>query len=432
MVVPFPFDAVFFDLDGTLLATDRFWIPAARVGARRAFRELGLERAVPSAQEWTSLIGLPLAEGFLNLFPDLDEASRELVQQRCVEEEHFALNSGLAVLMPGVREVLLELRERGVPMGIASNCSQSYLDAALAEQGLHEYVDEARCLDSAGVRDKAGMIEDLLLTFGVRSAVMVGDRAGDRDAAHANGLPHVHLSNGFAPPGESVECEAVIEDFGGLVPRLEGRTRWIVGALEELGLGSPRGGPTAIGVTGRSGSGKTLFARDLARILESRGRSAVVVALDDFLRADAPARRTGGGEALEPHEHLTLAFDLDRLLEEVLEPHARGAAVSIDRDLPDGRRVSIEVPAGSILILEGLFLLHPRLRPQLKRVLHLEVASDLCLRRIAARELPLGGVEELERARRVFLPAQERFEEAYPPATRADLVLDGENLLGPG
>ena len=66
----FPFEAVLFDLDGTLLATDRFWVPAARVGAKRAFSELGLERAIPTAEEWMGLVGLPLAEGFDALFAD--------------------------------------------------------------------------------------------------------------------------------------------------------------------------------------------------------------------------------------------------------------------------------------------------------------------------------------------------------------------------
>jgi hypothetical protein len=52
-------------------------------------------------------------------------------------------------------------------------------------------------------------------------------------------------------------------------------------------------------------------------------------------------------------------------------------------------------------------------------------------RRVAARELPLGGSEELERTRRHYLPAQARFEEACPPAERADLVVDAANPLGP-
>ena len=44
MSLSIPYDAVLFDLDGTLVATDRFWPQAARAGALLAFEELGLER----------------------------------------------------------------------------------------------------------------------------------------------------------------------------------------------------------------------------------------------------------------------------------------------------------------------------------------------------------------------------------------------------
>lgn len=411
---PVPFDAVLFDLDGTLLATDRFWIPAARVGARRAFAELGLERELPEAEDWMALVGLPLDEGFRALFADLEPEQIELIQARCVEEEHFALQAGQAALLPGVRDVLEELRALGVPMGIASNCSQAYLDAALHDMGLAEFVAEGRCLESPGIRDKAGMIEDLLLTFGTRSAVMVGDRRGDCRAAHANAIPHVHLLSGFAPRGEVVEAEAEIRDFLELLPRLRGRARWIDGALEALGAFA---GPRVLGVTGRSGSGKTLFARDAARRLEAHGRPALAVSMDAYLREGGPLER---GE-LAPHEHLEAAWDVEALVEDLLEPLAAGRA----------GRGTVEVPAGATVVLEGLFLAHPRLRARLDRLLHLDVPEEVCLRRVAARELPLGGQEELERTRRRFLPAQVAFEAAYPPAERADLVLDGTLLLGP-
>jgi phosphoglycolate phosphatase-like HAD superfamily hydrolase/uridine kinase len=428
----FPFDAVLFDLDGTLLATDRFWIPAARIGARRAFEELGLARELPSAEGWMSLVGLPLAQGFDTLFADLAPAARALVMKRCVEEEHFALESGSAALMPGVPAVLAELQELGVRMGIASNCSQAYLDSAMQKVDLHRYIAEGRCLDSRGVRDKADMIEDLLLTFGTRSAVMVGDRAGDRDAAWANGLPHVHLANGFAPRGEEVRCEARIDDFGELLPRLRGRTRWIEAALARLGLAGTGGGPRSLGITGRSGAGKSLFARDLVRALRARGRETVLVALDDFLRPDRPAR--SGMEAWPGDSPLELpgrVFRLDVLTAGLLEPHARGLDVSLDLELEDGAPRSLRVPGQATLVLEGLYLLHPRLRALLERVAYLDVPEELCLRRVAARELPLGGAQELERTRRRYLPAQARFDELCPPASRADLVLDALNPLGP-
>lgn len=430
MPADFPFDAVLFDLDGTLLATDRFWIPAARVGARRAFEELGLERELPDAEGWMSLVGLPLAEGFDLLFPDLAPEQRALVMERCVEEEHFALEAGKAVLLPGVRDALVELRERGVRLGIASNCARAYLDAALGRVGLGEFIEEGRCLESPGIRDKAGMIEDLLLTFGTRSAVFVGDRDGDRAAAHANGLPHLHLENGFAPRGEAIACEARLADFGELLPRLGGRTRMLDGVLAELGL-TASGGPRRIGVTGRSGVGKSLFARDLVRRLEARGVPAVRVPLDLFLRQDRPARSGEAPPAGSPLELPGRIYRVEEVVERVLDPHARREEVVLEVEGDDGARVPLHVPAGAALVLEGLYLLHPRLSARLDRVVHLEAPDELLLRRVAARELPLGGSEELERTRRHYLPAQARFEEACPPAERADLVLDASNPLGP-
>lgn len=405
---PPPFDAVLFDLDGTLLATDRYWIPAARVGTRRAFEELGLERSVPSAAQWMSLVGLPLDDGLAQLFPDLDGAAIARIKQSCVEEEHFALRSGLAALMPGVVDVLESLRADRVRIGIASNCSMAYLETALHAQGLDEYVDEGRCLESPGTLNKADMVEDLLLTFGTRSAVMVGDRAVDRDAAHANGIPHVHLASGFAPASERVECEAVIEDLHSLLRRLRGRQRWIAGAFRALAVDTV---PSAlrIGITGRSASGKTLFARDAAGLLRSRGLSVRRLSLDDYLAGDAPARRSLHGDPLPPEEHLPRAFDLDAFLRAI--------------EAPD--------PTASHLLVDGLFLAHPLLRPHLDLLVHLDVPTDLCLRRVRARELPLGRTAEVDLTRDSYLPAQEQFERAYPPERVADLVLHGANPLGP-
>ena len=430
MSADFPFDSVLFDLDGTLLATDRFWIPAARVGARRAFAELGIERELPNAEDWMALVGLPLAEGFDQLFADLTDEQRAVVLERCVEEEHFALESGKAALLPGVRDVLTELKERGVRLGIASNCSQAYLDAAMERVDLAEYIEEGRCLDSRGIRNKADMIEDLLLTFGTRSAVFFGDRDGDRAAAHANGLPHVHVENGFAPHGEQVVCEGRIADFGELLPRLAGRTRMLEETLRQLGLGNATGGPRSIGVTGRSGAGKSLFGRDLVRALEARGRRAALVSLDLFLRPDRPARVGDDEPAVSPLELPERIFRVDELIESVLAPHSRGEPVALEVAGDDGAGVPLFVGEDAVLVLEGLYLLHPRFATQLDRIVHLEVPEELLLRRVAARELPLGRREEFERTRRLYLPAQNRCEAACPPAARADLVLDAANPLG--
>jgi len=440
--LPFLFDAVIFDLDGTLVATDRFWVDAAREGARRAFAELAIQREMPTRDQWMNLVGLPLALGFDQLFADLTPAQRRLVHARCVEEENRALRAGQAALLPGVEATLAELRSRGVRLGLASNCGQDYLDTMMHELGLARFIEQARCLDTPRMASKAAMVGDLVETFGTRAAVMVGDRIGDRDAAWENGLPHVHLARGFAQPGEDVPCEAVIEGIGDLLPRLEKRAQWIADALDRLGFAEDGGAvdsatradsasaPRTLGVTGHSGSGKTIFARDAATILRSRGRAASVVALDDFLKPEAQAVDLSS-TAFVPKDRaldqLTRAFAVDELVQSVLEPHARGEAIAFERG-----PARIEVPAGAVLVLQGLFLLHPLLREKLARVVHLEVGENQSLRRVAGRDARRFGPESLLRVRRHFLPTQRAFDEMIDPRASADLVLDAENALGPG
>lgn len=408
---PCLFDAVVFDLDGTLVATDRFWVEAAGAGARRAFAELGLERPMPTASEWMSLVGLPLAQGFARLFPDLAAPVRARVMAACEEEEHRALRAGGAALIPGVADTLDDLRARGLRLGIASNCGRAYLASMMEDLGLARWVEAGRCLDSPGIASKSDMVADLLRCFGTRSAVMVGDRVGDRDAAWDNGLPHVHYARGFAPAEEEIEAEAVIESMLDLVPRLGRRATWILAALERLGV-DRLAPPRTIGVTGPPGAGKSLYARDLARLLVEQGgpgRRAVVVALEDHLRAgvEQDLGSTAFVAAARPLDLLTQGYDLEGLA-------ARLAAL----------------PAGTTAVLHGPFLAHPSLRPRIDRLVHLAVDEAACLRRLAGRDVRAAGPEALLRVRRHLLPASRAFDAALPPAEHADLVLDASNPLG--
>ncbi|MEM9801678.1 MAG: HAD family hydrolase [Planctomycetota bacterium] len=292
----FAFDAVLFDLDGTLVATERYWPDAARTATLRFFAERGIERAVPSTAEWMAMVGLPAAESFDRAFADLEPTVRAELLDACMDEEHRLLARGHAALLGGVEETLDDLKGRGVKLGIASNCGADYLELMLRDVGLSRWIDEGRCLASRGIASKSDMVEDLLVTFGTRSAVMVGDRRGDRDAAWANALPHVHIPRGYGGAHEPVEAEAILDGMDQLVPTLEGRDAVLRDVLDRVG------DARIVAVSGPPLAGKTLLARDLARLARAAGRRAdavegtpdAIAAADDALEVLFVA-----GEALE-------------------------------------------------------------------------------------------------------------------------------------
>jgi hypothetical protein len=76
--------------------------------------------------------------------------------------------------------------------------------------------------------------------------------------------------------------------------------------------------------------------------------------------------------------------------------------------------------------------LHPSVRPALEKAIYLDVSEGQSLRRIAGRDAKKHGPESLLAVRRHHLPTQRAFDEVVKPSEKADLVLDAENLLGPG
>jgi phosphoglycolate phosphatase-like HAD superfamily hydrolase len=373
MPAPICFDAVVFDLDGTLVATERFWAQAARTGTRRAYAELGLAGEPPEASAWMSLVGEPLELGIARLFPHLDAQQRARVQAACVEEEHRRLSTGTEGLMNGAAQLLGELAEAGLAIGVASNCSQAYLDHWLAQAPLDRTVTAARCAESPGVRNKADMLESLLGEFGTRSAVMVGDRSTDRDAARANAIPFVHCAFGYGTADRVGDADAVIQDPLELRARLARRGQGIAAILDRCGILRPQhDGGARLGITGGPASGKSLLARDVVRWLASTGRAA----------------RT-----------------------------------STDPQGP--------VADGELLVIDGMELLEPSQRQGLARLIALDVAADVARARWQARSRGCASDAALHDLLRSSLPAWQERCARYPLERSADLVVQGANPLEP-
>ncbi|MDP6385886.1 MAG: hypothetical protein QGI93_06780, partial [Planctomycetota bacterium] len=148
------------------------------------------------------------------------------------------------------------------------------------------------------------------------------------------------------------------------------------------------------GVSGDLASGKTLLARDLARL----GQGDVeVVELESV-------RRQPNRAGIDP---LDEAYDLEALHRRLAQP-----------------------ASAPLRILEGPMLLDPRLRDLCQAHLYLEVPASISLERVQGRDARHSPVA-LEFATEVLLPWQRQWNEAHSPGELAQRTLVGHNPLRP-
>jgi HAD superfamily hydrolase (TIGR01509 family) len=180
------------DFDGTLVDS-RSLIEA---GMAHALDALGQPRSV--MKEWLKYVGLPVEIGIRNTFTPLGldggavlEAYRSFGH---VEHEHL--------LRPfdGIPELLKELRDRGLPMGVATSKRTVPLMRQMARFGWESLFDPIITPDDVTQGKPHPETLQLMLTrtgLGPEDMLMVGDTPFDLDMATAAGVPSLAVGHGF-------------------------------------------------------------------------------------------------------------------------------------------------------------------------------------------------------------------------------------------
>jgi uridine kinase len=115
-----------------------------------------------------------------------------------------------------------------------------------------------------------------------------------------------------------------------------------------------------VGIDGRSGSGKSTFADELAARLGARGVVAVRSTTDSFHRPRAQRLARGVNSA---HGYYVDSHQLDRIVDELLMPFRQGAAqvlvAAFDEPTDTPREQVADVAPDAVLVFDGLFLHRP-------------------------------------------------------------------------
>lgn len=200
---------------------------------------------------------------------------------------------------------------------------------------------------------------------------------------------------------------------------------------------------TLVAVDGASGTGKSTFADELARTLETAGRIVMRASVDSFHRPRAERYRLGNDS---PEGYYRDSHDLAGLRDKLLEPFAAGfgsVPLAIFDEPSDTPLEVVEeaVPAEAILLVDGLFL-H---RPELVECWDLSVYLLADGRREASwqdyltRDLPEdpnARADEIDQRvtrarRRRYVEGQALYEREAGPLHQANLVIDNDDLAHP-
>jgi len=185
------YDAVIFDLDGTLIDSSEGIVHAAE----ETIRMLGYPEM--TREELVSYIGPPIGNSIIsrNGF-DEDELKRfNSIFRELYKNEHLMK----AVAYPGIMELLHEIGEHAF-IGIATNKRIDYTTILLDNMRISCMCDDIQGLDMEGKLKKKEIIEKCIEASGVEDRgriVVIGDTKTDEAAAEECGVGFIGVTFGF-------------------------------------------------------------------------------------------------------------------------------------------------------------------------------------------------------------------------------------------
>jgi len=216
------FDAIVFDLDGTLVDSRVAVIDAVSAGIREAVGAAGLPVPPIDVQVLHDALGKPATEYFRAVLPETLGHLADRVKEAATRHEVEAFQTGRGRLFDGVLDALDRIRDADIRIAVVSNAQAPYFRAALEYTGLADRVDHAECHeelpDGAERPFKLTLLRRALaaLEIPAERALMVGDRAEDLEAGTSAGCTTLAIPFGFGSEEEIAIANLHLESFGAL------------------------------------------------------------------------------------------------------------------------------------------------------------------------------------------------------------------------
>lgn len=210
------YDAILFDLDGTLIDS--------REGITKSLQYALSQFCIheDNTHRLSSFIGLPLLEIFQNFYSFDGPKAHQAIE---FYREHFT-ESGMYenFAYPEIPELLAHLHHNKKKLAIATVKPTLFAEKIVMHLGIHDSIDfvEGGNLDETGP-SKTEIIRHILQKLSrtpKQNIIMVGDRERDIDGAHRNGIHSIAVAYGY----------------GSMEELQRARPTYFAHSVEELGL----------------------------------------------------------------------------------------------------------------------------------------------------------------------------------------------------
>lgn len=212
--------AIFFDMDGTLFNTEKI-LAGALNKTFDYLRKEGEWEGEPPYEECKKLLGSTLEELWSKLLPKSSGAVRKEADRLFLEGMMEEIGSGKGEIFPGVIETLKEIKGMGIPAFVASNGLDGYIQTINKYYGLHEYFTDFYSSGRFKCSSKVELVSKLLEDYKIKTAIMVGDRKSDIEAAIKNNIISIGCDFGFACSDELKGASYHVKDFKEILPLIK-------------------------------------------------------------------------------------------------------------------------------------------------------------------------------------------------------------------
>ncbi len=181
-----------------------------------------------------------------------------------------------------------------------------------------------------------------------------------------------------------------------------------------------------VGIDGLGGAGKSTVSELLLARLKSDGNNIILLHIDDFIHTRAVRYNSD----YAPWEcYYNLQWRYDYLIKEIIEPVRAGLEVNKDIELYNKDNDTyitehLNIPVGSIVIIEGVFLQRSEIRHVFDYMIYMDISEETRLSRVLRRDGYIGNEDDIrEKYENRYFPAERHYVSTCSPQLNADFIV---------